>query len=172
MQRWISRFSFCLLSIATYSVLLSAQTERTITIRMLDGRTGKPVAASNFQVRIDHNQTIHANWVTQNEDGSTKLTLPRTAILFTIQGTFDSAEQLYLNCDVAGAKEKQGDRWYEVATILSSGVAAPNGCAKPHDAAKLSPEAKQMMVAKPGEFVFFVRKRNMLEQAQEDFTDR
>jgi hypothetical protein len=29
-----------------------------------------------------------------------------------------------------------------------------------------------MMAAQPGEFVFFVRKRNMLEQAKDDFADR
>lgn len=172
MQRWTYRIFIFFLCTAALSAFLCAQTERVITIRMIDGRTGKLVAISNYLVRVDHEQTVHANWVTQNEDGSGKLTLPRKASLLSIQGTYESAEQIYLNCDVAGDKNKHGDHWYDIATILSTGVSTPNGCAKPHDAAKLSTDARQMMVAKPGEFVFFVRKRNMLEQTQEDFADR
>jgi hypothetical protein len=163
-----------LLCAAALCASLSAQTERTITItiRMLDARTGKLIAASNYLVRIDHDQTVHANWVTQNEDGSNKLTLPLPARLLTIQGTYDSATELYLNCDATGDKDKTAGHWYEVEKILTAGVAAPNGCAKPRAAAKLSADTKKMMAAKPGEFVFFVRKRNMLEQAEEDFADR
>jgi len=172
MQRWITLTFILFLCVVALTASLYAQTERTITVRMLDGRTGKLIAASNYQVRIDHNQTVHVNWVTQNEDGSSKLTLPLKASLLSIQGTYDSAEQIYLSCDTTGDKNKQGDHWYDVATILSTGVAAPNSCIKFHEAAKLSMDAKQRMVAKPGEFVFFVRKRNMFEQAQEDFTDR
>ena len=56
---------------------LFAQSEKTITIRMLDGKTGKPIEASGFLVRVDHEQTVHADWVVQNEDGTGKLTLPR-----------------------------------------------------------------------------------------------
>ncbi|MFZ1087192.1 MAG: hypothetical protein WAN35_19690 [Terracidiphilus sp.] len=161
-----------LLCAAALSASLSAQTARTITVRMLDGRTGKLIVASNFLVRIDHDQTLHADWMTQNEDGTSKLTLPQKAALLTIQGTFDSSTELYLNCDATGGKDKTADHWYEIAKILATGVATANSCAKPHDAAKLTADAKQRMVAKPGEFVLFVRKRSMMEQAQEDFGDR
>jgi hypothetical protein len=161
-----------LLCAAALCASLSAQTQRTIIIRMLDGRTGKLIAASNYLVRIDHDQSVHANWVAQSEDGPNKLTMPSTARLLTIQGTYDSAMLLYFNCDAAGDKDKTADHWYEVAKILATGVAAPNACAKPRDAAKLSADAKKMMAAQPGEFVFFVRKRNMLEQAKDDFADR
>ena len=90
---------------------LSAQTEKTITIRMLDSRTGHLIATSDFLVRINHEETVHPNWVRQNEDGT--------------------------------------------GNILTSGVAAPNGC------------SKQTALAKPGEFVFFVRKQNLREQTQD-----
>jgi hypothetical protein len=160
-----------LLSAVALCGSLCAQSERTITIRMIDGKTGKLIEASNYQVRIDHDQTVHANWVAQNEDGSGKLTLPRTAQLLTIQGTFDSAEQIYLNCDAAGEKGKTA-RWYDIAEILAKGVVAPNECITPRKAVKPKIAAKLKMEAKPGEFIFFVRKRNMLEQAQEEFADR
>jgi hypothetical protein len=133
---------------------------------MLDSKTGKLIVASNYLVRINHDQTVHANWVAQNDDGSGKLTLPRTAALLSIQGTYDTAEQIYLNCDAAGEKDKTGDHWYDLATILATGIAAPNGCVKPREAAKLK------ITVKPGEFIFFVRKRSMFEQTREDFSDR
>jgi hypothetical protein len=145
---------------------LRAQTGPTIIIRMLDAKTGKQIAASNYLVRIDHDQAIHANWVVQAEDGVSKLTLLRTAALLTMQGTYDSAEQIYLNCDAAGDKDKTSAHWYDVAAILATGVAAPNGCVSSREAAKLK------IAAKPGEFIFFVRKRNIFEQAREDFGDR
>jgi hypothetical protein len=144
---------------------LSGQT-KTITIRMLDGKTGKLIVASNYLVRIDHDQTVHADWVAQNEDNSGKLTLPRTAALLSIQGTYDSAEQVYVNCDAAGEKNKTSAHWYEITAILATGVAALNGCVKPREAEKLK------IAAKPGEFIFYVRKRNMFEQAKDDFSDR
>jgi hypothetical protein len=133
---------------------------------MLDGKTGKLIVASNYLVRVNHDQTIHANWVAQNEDGSGKLTLPQTAALLTIQGTYDSAEEIYFNCDAAGEKDKISAHWYDLATILATGIAAPDGCVKPREAAKLK------IAAKPSEFIFFVRKKNMFEQVQEDLTDR
>jgi hypothetical protein len=155
-----------LLCATVLSASLGAQTDRTITIRMIDGRTGKLITASNFLVRIDHDPTIHANWVAQNEDGSGKLTLPRTATLLSIQGTFDSATQIYLNCDAARDKDKIGDHWYDLPTIWDTGVTAPNGCVKPRVATKLK------IAAKPGEFIFYVRKRNVFAQAEEDLADR
>jgi len=147
-------------------VSASAQTATTITIRLLDGKTGKLIVASNFLVRIDHDQTVHANWVTQNDDGSNKLTLPKNATLLTFQATYDSAEQIYISCDASAEKNKVGDHWYDVATILSTGIAAPDECVKPREVAKFK------IVVKPGELVFFVRRRTLIEQAREDFSDR
>jgi len=137
---------------------LLAQTDRTITLRMLDGKTGRPILASGFLIRVDHDQTIHANWVVPNEDGTAKLTVPKGANVVSIQGTYDDSTQIYFNCDSANGKDNPIDRWYEISDILTSGIVAPNGCGKPSNAAKIKP------VAKPGEFVFLVRKMTTAEQ--------
>ena len=134
---------------------LSAQTEKTITIRMLDSRTGHLIATSDFLVRINHEETVHPNWVRQNEDGTGKLTVPQNATVLSAQAKYSIGFDIYVNCDSTKDKEIQVARWYAVSDILTSGVVAPNGC------------SKQTALAKPGEFVFFVRKQNWREQAQD-----
>lgn len=163
--RTLFRSLILLLCAAALCASLGAQSERTITLRLLDGKTGKPIVVSNFLVRINHDPTVHANWATQNEDGSYKLTLPGTATLLTLQATYDSAEEIYLNCDAAGEKSKADAHWYDLATILSTGLAATDGCIRPRQAAKFK------VAAKPGEFVFFARRKSILEEASDDFSD-
>lgn len=158
---------FCL---AAFCGCLGAQTgkaaaiqkEKTITIRILDSKTGKPVEPTNYLVRVDHEQTIHANWVAQNEDGTGTLTVPNEALVFSLQATYDSATNIYVNCDSVIAKTNSAEHWYSVSEILTSGVVASNGCRKPKDAAKLR------FVAQPGEFVFFVRELSAREQLRDD----
>jgi hypothetical protein len=142
---------------------LRAQTGRSVTVRMLDSRTGILIASSDYLVRINHEETVHGNWVVKNEDGSGKLTLPGDAIALSVRATYDSNTVMYVNCDAAkdaGSSERAPglDRWYKVSDIVESGVVAPNGCA-----GKKIPDRLQV-VAKPGEFVFFVRKLNAKEQ--------
>jgi hypothetical protein len=168
MLRLTHRAFTLLVCMAAFCGLLCAQTGKTITVRMLDGKTGKLITASNFLVRVDHEPTVHADWVVQNEDGTGKLTLPRSASLLSIQATYQSSMAIYVNCDSASEKENPVGRWYSIAEILSLGVTAPNGCVKPAEDAKLKPLAIPTPAAKPGEFVFFVRKQNWREQMQED----
>jgi hypothetical protein len=137
---------------------LRAQTEKTITIRILDGKTGKLIVPSNFLVRIDHEEAIHTNWVVKNEDGTGKLTVPQGASLLSIQGSYDSSMDIYFSCDSVNGKEPPIDRWYAVSEILAAGIVAPDGCKKPAAAAKFMPAAKH------GEFVFFVRKLSTREK--------
>ncbi|HUH64093.1 MAG TPA: hypothetical protein VLZ50_13900 [Terracidiphilus sp.] len=151
---------------------LSAQTGKAVTVRMLEGRSGRLIATSDFLVQINHQQEQHANWVTLNEDGTGKLTLPAEATEISVHGKYDSSMSIYVNCDSEKGKgilENQGllqtavapDRWYSIADILTSGVVTANGCLKKKDA------EKQKIVAKPGEFVFFVRKKNWREEDQD-----
>jgi hypothetical protein len=142
---------------------LCAQTEKTITVRMLDSRTGLLISTSHFLVRVNHLETVHGDWVQQNEDGTGKLTLPADADVFSIHATYDSATLVYANCDAdkdRGSAEHAAspDRWYAVASVLASGIVAPNGCV-----GKKVPE-KLQVIAKPGEFVFFVRPLNSVER--------
>lgn len=150
---------FCM---AVFCGTLSAQTQKTITLRMLYARSGKLIATTHFLVRINHEKASHGNWVELNEDGTGKLSLPANATEITVQATYDSATETFVNCDSAATKGYMMDRWYAVSEIVATGVVAPNGCLKPSDAAKLK------ITAKPGEFVFFVRPRNKRELSQDD----
>ena len=142
-----------------------AQAQKTITVRMLDSRTGKLIATPDFLVRVNNEQTVHANWITLNQDGTGKLTVPDDATVVSVRATYDSTTAFYVNCDTSkdrGSSDQDAshDRWYKVSGILALGIVAPDGCGK-----KI-PD-KLQVVAKPGEFIFFVRKRNPLEQFQD-----
>jgi hypothetical protein len=136
-----------------------AQTAGTITIRILDSKTARPVAVTNFLVRINHQPANHADWVRQNEDRTATLTVPADANVVSIQATYDSAMQIFVNCDsMLQDKQNPQSQWYSVSTILTSGVVAPNGCSKMKE------------TVQPGEFIFFVRKANFRERTQDDFS--
>jgi len=139
-----------------------AQTENTITVRMLDTRTGMLIATSNYLVRINHQTEEHGDWIKRNEDGTGTLTLPAEADVLSIHATYESATVAYVNCDSSkdrGSADHAAfpTHWYPVAAILSTGVVAPNNCV-----GKKVPE-KLQVVAKPGEYVFFVRPRSARE---------
>jgi hypothetical protein len=155
---------FCLAALCGFAV---AQAQQTITLRMLDGRTGKLIHTSDFLVRINQEKTVHANWVTLNEDGTGKLTVPGDATVLSVRATYDNTMSVFVNCDTDNSslkrldREPSPDRWYKVSDILALGVVAPSGCGGKKVSDKLQ------VVAKPGEFIFFVRKRNSLEQFEE-----
>lgn len=134
-----------------------AQTGKTITIRILDSKTARPVVPTNFLVRINHQKAIHADWVTLNEDRTATLTVPADATVVSITATYESAMQVFVNCDTLLDKQNPLPQWYPVSKIFASGVVAPNGC------------SKMTETAKPGEFIFFVRRLNFRERTQEDF---
>jgi hypothetical protein len=148
MVRRSYRFLFLVVAIAALCMSLQAQTHKKITIRMLDAKTGHLIPSDDFLVRVDHEADVHAhaNWVTQNEDGSGDLTIPASALILSIEGKYDSSMSIYINCDTVLDKPNPMMHWYKVAEILSTGVVAANGCSKLKE------------IAKPGEFVFFVRK--------------
>lgn len=124
----------------------------TITLRMMDAKTGMLIPTSDFLIRIDHQEDEHGNWVKRNEDNSGKLTLPAGAKIVAVDGKYNMTTNLYVNCDSVRDKPEPVVHWYSISEILATGVAAPNDCSK-HTA-----------VAKPGELVFFVRQRNWREQ--------
>jgi len=166
MVRITQRVVLLLACVAVFCGSLCAQTERIVTIRMLNSKTGNLIATSDFLVRIDHGQTAHGNWVVKNEDGTGKLTVPDSATVLSIRATYDSNTLTYANCDAdkdLGSSDRAPglDRWYKIADIVASGVVAPNGCGGKKVVEKFQ------VVAKPGEFVFFVRKMSAREQARE-----
>jgi hypothetical protein len=147
----VFRAFIALLCAAALSAGLHAQSGNTIQIRLLDGKTGLPVKASNYMVRIDHHDTPHSEWVKINDDGTVVVTLPPDAREVAVKATYDMSTETYINCDVAKESDKKRDVWYPLSQILKTGVVAPNECSQTH------------YTAKPGEFVFFVRKLNWRE---------
>jgi hypothetical protein len=141
-----------LVCMAAFGVTSFAQTAKTITIRMFDSKTARPIANTTFMVRINHQQTVHVDWVRQNDDGLATFTVPVGADVVSIHATYDQSTEIFVNCDSAREKQNPAEHWYSVSTILASGIVAPNGC------------SKMTETAQPGEFVFFVRKLNLLEQ--------
>ena len=119
---------------------------------MMDAKSGDLLPTSDFLIRIDHQDDEHGNWVKQNEDGSGRLTLPANASIVAMSAKYNMATNLYVNCDSVRDKPEPVVHWYTISEILASGVAAPNEC------------SKHTTVAKPGEFVFYVRQRNWHEQ--------
>ncbi len=152
--RALVRFIIIAGFVAAFSVALSAQAANTISVRLLDGKTGLPVKASNFLVRIDHHDTDHPDWVTVNDDGTIAITVPADAKDISIKATYGMGMDTYINCDAAKENDKERNIWYSIATILNTGIVAPDECAL----TKYKP--------KPGEFTFFVRKRSWHDQLE------
>ena len=50
--------------------VLQAQTGRTITIKVRDGKTGETVTPSNVHVRFNHQPEARGDWVDQKDDGT------------------------------------------------------------------------------------------------------
>jgi hypothetical protein len=157
MARGSSRVLISLLCAIVFSGILFAQETNIITVRMVDGKSGKLIATSDFLVRVDHQEEVHANWAVQSDDGTGKLTLPAEATQLSIRATYNNTTMYYVNCDAnkdrGSSKQAPAmDRWYNIAEILKTGVIAPNDCI-----GKKIPARLQIYV-KPGEFVFFVRR--------------
>jgi hypothetical protein len=136
---------------ALFCAGLHAQSANTIHIRLLDGKTGLPVDADNYLVRVDHHATVRNEWVHIGDDGNVTATLPANTKFISVKATYDMSMDTYIDCDIAKESDKERDVWYPVSAILQSGLVAPNECSDTH------------YTAKPGEFVFFVRKRSWRE---------
>lgn len=140
---------------AIFSALLHAQDSTAISVKLLDGKTGDPVKASNFLVLVDHHDTIHPEWVKINDDGTVIVTLPPDAKEFSIKATYDMGMDIFINCDAAKEAHKERDIWYPISMIVKSGIVAPDECGTTN------------FTAKPGEFIFFVRKRDWRDHPDE-----
>jgi hypothetical protein len=150
-----------LLWMATVAGGLSAQTGKTIMIKLRDGKTGESVTPSNLQVRFDHQTEADGKWVDQEKDGTTEVRIPDGAKVLAVRATYLNALEYYVNCDVAKQKNTDQETWYPVSDILGDGISAPNDCVNSKIAQKVKVDAK------PGELVIYVRKRNWKEQSQE-----
>jgi hypothetical protein len=146
---------------AAFCTTLSAQREltKTITLRVFDGKTGRALKPSGYQIRVDHQLTQHNDWVKQNEDGTAELTIPADTSVLALHLAYDNSMDLYVNCDAD--RNAFGDVWYTVSQIMAKGLVIPNGCGK----AKVNDKFKT--TAAPGELILFVRERNFKERMQD-----
>jgi hypothetical protein len=135
---------------------LFAEPIKTITIKVYDGKSGRPIVPSGYQVRVDHNSEMHGDWVKQHEDGTAELTIPADTSVVTVHFAYDKSMEIYINCDAE--KNSFGDVWYSVPQIISKGMVTSNLCGK----AKANEKYKT--TAAPGELILFVRQRNWREQ--------
>jgi hypothetical protein len=133
---------------------------KTITITMLDGKTGKPVVPDNYIVRFNHLNAAHNEALKVNDDGTGTVTVPANATFVSVQGTYRGSMDIYVNCDAGMEKDTSTLHWYSIAEIESTGVTAANECYK-------GKYANPAITAKPGEFTFFVRESNWREKAVE-----
>lgn len=136
-----------------------AETAKTIVLRVFNGKTGRPVVPTGYQVRVDHLTTLHPDWVKQNDDGTAVVTVPPETGVVALHLAYDNSMEIYVNCDAE--RNAFGDVWYPVSQILTKGYVAANGCGK----AKVNEKYKT--TAAPGELILFVREKNWKERAQD-----
>jgi hypothetical protein len=130
----------------------------TITIRMFDGRTARPLMPSNLLVRLNHKDDIRSETLHIDDQGVGTVTVPADAAFLSVQGTYNDGMEIYINCDSGMEKNLSALHWYTIADILSTGVIAPNECYKGKY------ERNPRVPLKPGEFDFFVRKISVKDQ--------
>jgi hypothetical protein len=131
------------------------QADRTITIRMLDSKTGNPIPPTMFQVTVNTKDYSHLESISPNKDGVGELNLNGDTTQLSIQAYYESTEHTFINCDQVKDTIFFQSHWYPIPEIFSAGIVAPNKC------------SKLKAVAKPGEFVFFVRTMNWYEKLKQ-----
>lgn len=140
---------------------LCAQTDRIVTLRMLDSKTGQPITTSEIEVRmrvpVTSNPTngVLPVYVRPDKDGVGVATLPITASDIRVYASYGAANWSYVNCDSVQDRGSNREHWYSISEILRTGSAAPNFC------------SKRKIAVKPGEFVFFVRPMTFSEKMHE-----
>lgn len=137
-----------------------AQSPRSITIKMLNSKTGRTISTSEFQIWIGESVADARTgrnpdqWVKPTKDGTGEATFTSDAGVITVHAK-DPSSWGYVNCDAVKPFGWRGEQWYSIAQIVRSGIAAPNHC------------NRRKAIAKPGEFVFFVREQNLWERMRE-----
>jgi hypothetical protein len=145
-----------LMGLIAFCGTLFAEPIKSITIKVYDGKSGRQVMPTGYQVRVDHGSDMHGDWVKQHEDGTAELTIPADTAVVALHLAYDNSMEVYINCDAE--KNSFGDVWYSVPQIMSKGMVTSNLCGK----AKANEKYKT--TATPGELILFVRERNWKER--------
>jgi hypothetical protein len=131
---------------------LWAESAKTITLKIYDGKTGHPIVPTGYQVYVNHESLMHGDWVKQHDDGSAEMTVPGNTSAVALHLAYDDSMEIYVNCDAD--RNAFGDVWYSVPQIMTKGLVSANSCGK----AKAN--AKYKTTAAPGELILFVREKN------------
>jgi hypothetical protein len=144
-----------LLSVPSGSVGIRGQSRsdenRKIVIRMIDSKTGLQIPTSSFMVYFANSaKTAEWGrspdlWVHPEKDGTGKITPSPRAAVFSVFAPEGQDGWAYVKCDTVTKAGAYQDHWYSISTIVASGIVARNRC------------SGKGYIAKPGEFVFFVR---------------
>jgi hypothetical protein len=124
-----------------WSPMLSAQ-DVTITLRLVNGRNGKPITDENLNVFL--NGSGFAENYRADNNGTIRLTVDHNA-------TVSFASNIDVTCHPYTPNERQ-QKVYRVSEILDHGISDENSCSK-----------KIRVEARAGEFVFFERPRTLWE---------
>jgi hypothetical protein len=129
-----------------------------VFIRILDSKTGNPIAVSEFQVFIKNPVRGTNEYIRPNSNGVGELNINDESDVIHIYVA--NGGLAYVSCDCVKdhpvVESVYYSHWYSVAEILRTGIVAPNRC------------HRKKAVAKPGEIVFFVRPLTFLERFHTD----
>lgn len=151
--------SLLLAGVIAFCGVAQAESAKTIVLKIFDGKTGRPLVPTGYQVRVDHQEMLHPDWVKPKDDGTAVLTVPEDAGVVALRLAYDNSMEIYVKCDAE--KNAFGDVWYPVSQIMTKGLVGANGCGK----AKVNEKYKT--TAAPGELILFVREKNWKERAQD-----
>src|ERR1035437_1428322 len=126
---------------ALLSLSLKAE-QVTITVRLVNGKNGHPIADENLNVFL--NGSGFAEYHRADKDGTIRLTVDR-------KDTVAFASNVQVTCHPYAPNETR-PRQYKVSDILDHGVSDENLCSK-----------RVRVEARHGEFVFYERPRTFLE---------
>jgi hypothetical protein len=140
------------------SAPVAAQTGPTITIRILDSKTGDPINPSNLLIRVDHRDEPFNEGLKLNGSDPATAVLPPSATTLSVQGAYSSSMEVYINCDTDIGKDTGTLKWYSIADIVKTGIVTQNLCYKGKYQHRLN------ISPVPGEFLFFVRTHNWHEK--------
>ena len=153
MTKWKAACLFPLLMLLTMGGVVTAQTDRKVTITMLDSKTGQPIVTSELEVRTKN--SLGFIEVKPNKNGIGELNMPADVSVIAVHAQDGWGGWFFMNCDANKDRGSSSDHWYSVFEILATGVVAPNSC------------NRRQAAAKPGEFAFFVRRATFWEKMRE-----
>lgn len=110
----------------------SAQSDRFITIRMLDSKTGEPITSQEFRILFqalpDPSKIsgLDSYWMEGGErHGILRIPFEPGAATIAVHSSYGLANWSHINCDFV--KDRR-EHWYLITDILNSGIVTPNHC--------------------------------------------